>query len=1251
MILRKMFRDICASSLGLMLLLGAGAFVAAQSGTTTVNGTVNDAQGNNISGASVTLTNSEKGFTRTLMTTESGSFNFPLIQPGVYSLIIESSGFKKFSQEELKALVDTPTNITAVLEVGNVTETVDVTGDNAESLLNTQDATVGNTIVAQQVLQLPVEGRDVLQLLTLQPGVTRDGYVAGSRSDQANVTLDGVDNNEAQTNSINEPVLRLNSEAVEEFRVTTLIANASQGRSSGAQVSLVTKGGTNEFRGAAFVDGRINSLAANDFFNNRAGIEKEQVKRNKFGGAIGGPIVKNRAFFFYSFEGQRDDRSVAVTRIVPLPTLGQGIVRFRNSAGNIVSLTCAQIATVFPNTGGCNPVALSALAAAAAQYPANDFDAGDSQTGSLLNTAGFRFNSPIKSEENSHTGRIDFNINSKQQAFVRGNYIQDNLDFTRQFPDSAAPGLWRHPWGVVAGHTWTINNNLVNSFRYGLTRDAFTQRGDSTNNNISFRFVFSPNSFTRSLTRVTPVHNITDDISYIYKNHTFQFGTNLRFISNKRASSAAAFDSAVTNPSFYPGGGTSITNPINTFLQNSLGYTINGASVSPVQNAVSAVVGRYSQFNANFTFLRDGTLQAPGTPSEREFRTQEYDFYGQDIWKISQNLTLTAGLRYSYSRPVTEVNGYEVKPTIGLGELFRRRAEGAANGTPYNELVVLDVSGKANDKSPLYKPDYNNFQPRIAAAWSPDFGDNLFGRLFGRNNQSVIRGGFAITNDYFGQALAVRFDLNNTLGFSSSSATRANQFNLTTNVGPRFTGYDQSVRPLPGISVPTGNLTFPRQAPARSFPTGIEGGLDENLVAPIHYSWNATYERVLPAGLIVQFSYLGRKARNLLSSRDAAAIANFVDTQSGTDWYTAAGELETLRAAGTPISQVPQIAYFANLFPANLSATLGCGSGLNQTQAVYALMVSCGTEYGNDWTSAQLDLSQLSSRFPGQHIFYQPQYGTLGAFSTIGRSDYHAFTTSIRQRLGTKLTADFNYTYSNSKDDGSALQTSGVTAGAGFILNPFRQQDMYAPSDFDFRHIVNANAVYQLPFGRGESFFGNANRLADLFIGGWQLAGIFRYNTGRPISAPIDDARWATNWNVQSFTTRVRDVETCPVRGGSLFGCDTTAAYRSFRNARPGETGERNAFRLPGYWVLDLGLGKTFEMPWGGKEGKHKLQFRIEALNVTNTQHMGNTDGSRSGAGIGLDQQKTGVPPTNWYNFVDIQGAPRIMQYLFRYSF
>lgn len=818
------------------------------------------------------------------------------------------------------------------LEVGAVAETVTVSSRSAEALLNTQDATLGNNFVAEQITQLPLEARNVAGLLTLQPGVTRDGYVAGARSDQSNVTLDGVDINEAQTNQIgsttsndvapdNSTVLRLNAEAIEEFRVTTVNANAQAGRSSGAQISLITKGGTNDFHGAGFWFHRPTILTSNFFFNNRDGLERPSLIRNTYGGAIGGPIVKDRAFFFYSYEGRKDRSQTTVVQTVPLPSLGRGELRYVNPSGGITTLTAADFATIFPALGGANPIAVAALAEAARRYPANSFNVGDSRADRLLNTAGFRFNAPVPTDLNSHAAKFDLNLTDSQTLFVRANVIHDvvtGISGAPAFPDTPSRPTWTHPWGIAVGHTWTLNSKFVNNFRYGLTREAFTRQGDAAKNEIYFRFVVFPVYDTRTISRETPVQNFTDDLSWVKGNHTAQFGTNIRVIRNQRVILATAFDVAYTNPSGYFAGGAPVSNAIRAFSPIGSGQT------SVVQNSAVALLGRLTTYEARFTFDREGELQPAGTPTEREFATEEYDFYVQDVWKMRPNLTLTYGLRYSLSRPVYETGGFETKPDIALSEYFRRRQAAASVGQNYDEPLAVDLSGPANDRSPLYRWDKNNFQPRVGVAWSPNFKGGLLGGLFGEESQSVIRGGFGITNDYVGQALAVNFDLNNTLGFSSASSIAPGAYNIDTRPGPLFTGYAQDVRGLPGIITP-GRLTFPQLKPLNPFARLIEGSVDEELVAPINYSWNLTFERQLPKGLLVQASYLGRLGRNLLATRDVMMPNNLVDPASGMDWYTAAGILEDLRRAGTPVSSVQSIPYFENLF--------GSVPGFNQNYA------------------------------------------------------------------------------------------------------------------------------------------------------------------------------------------------------------------------------------------------------------------------------------------------------------------------------
>jgi hypothetical protein len=946
-------------------------------------------------------------------------------------------------------------------------------------------------------------------------------------------------------------------------------------------------------------------------------------------------------------------------------------VRYRNTSGSITTLTTAQLNTIFP--AGMNPVAIAALAGAAAKYPVNDSSVGDG-----LNTGGFRFNAPLPVKLHSHAGRFDYNLSSKQQLFLRANVIYDLTGGIPQFPDTPAPNLWEHPWGFVAGHTWAISQRFVNNFRWGLTREAFSQQGDSGENAVRFRFVFSPvlDPSVRTVNRVTPVHNITDDFSWLKGNHTMQFGGNVRLISNRRTSFANAFDNAITNPSGYFAGGNNMSEAVNTFGTTNLGAPLDLGFTDAVQAAVTALVGRFSQYSALFTFGHDGTLLPAGTPAIRDWRTREYDVYGQDVWKIRPNLTLTYGLRYSYSLPVWEANGFEAGTDIPLSDFFQKRLEGAAKGTPFNDPISIVLTGKVNGKRPLYDSDKNNFQPRIAVAWSPEYKSGLLGKFFGTKGQTVLRGGFGITNDYYGQQLAVSFDLNNALGFSSSQNINVNTYSIpdiyggggTRPLAPLFTGFGQSVRMLPNITVP-GSLTFPQTA---GFTTArpIQSSLDQRIVAPINYSWNFTFERELPHGLVLQASYIGRSARHLIASRDVMALNNLVDPKSGMDWYTAAGMLEQARVAGVPVSAIQPIAYFQNLFPSDLADRINnfyCGGecvdpSLNQTQTVFA-MAQRGF-FGNDWTDTQDALDQaVNGGISGKgNLFFQPQYGALSTFSSVARSNYNAGTLSIRERLGTTLTMDFNYTLSHSLDDASGLSTAGSYGGA-FIVNPILQQLSYANSDFDIRHLINVNAVWQLPFGRGRTFFGDANKIVNGIIGGWQLSGIYRWNSGLPVgfygdSGPFDNSRWATNWNVQSNVIRTQPIQTCPDRGGvpsainpsaapKLFGCNTQDAYNSFRNARPGEIGDRNVFRVPGYVDLDLGLGKSFTMPWSER---HKLQIRVEAFNITNTQRLGQYNTGRSGFGVNL-KPSTATPPTVWSNFTAIQGTPRVIQVGARYEF
>ena len=1298
--------------LGLVVLFFVAAFalsVQAQTGRSTVRGTIRDQQGNVVAGATVTLTNVEKHFSRTQSTTDSGNYVFTAVPPDRYKLEVEASGFKRASVENVVALVDTPLDIDVQLEVGAVTETVVVTSG-TEAPLNTADATLGITFENRRISELPLNARNPVGLLSLQPGVTRTGYVNGGRADQANVLLDGVDNNEQQrgldvvTDEAFASVLRSTPDSLQEFRVVTSNPNADQGRSSGAQVSLVTKSGTNDWHGSLYEFHRNTATTANDFFNNAAGsyaaddlpvqlglkqagepiAPRPQLLRNVFGGSIGGPIKKDRAFFFFTYEGFREASETPVVREVPLPTLGQGIVRHFTASGDsdpdcpagtpagVNCLTSTEINAAYiaanGDTPGVNPLTLAVLAQASQKYPANDTSVGDG-----LNTGGFRFNAKTPARLNTYITRFDVNLTDRQTLYLRGNYQWDHVtrnvyggpdcgidspaDNIQCFPDTTPLSIWNHPWGLAAGHTWTKSSNLVNRFTYGFTRAAFTDTGESDENRVTFRFIFAPLGYRRSLSRVTPVHNFVDDISWIHGDHTFSFGGNVRLIRNSRQSLAGSFDDAIINPSFYNSSGAVLRRPFSD---------IDPGFVNDTRDALASVIGRYSQYSANLVYDASGELQPVGTATQRAFKTEEYEFYWQDSWRLSPDFTLNYGLRWSTSTPVYEANGIQVVPSTSLGEYFRQRVATSEGGVPFNDPITFSLGGKANDLPGYYKQDWNNFAPAVSLAWSPDLGNNWLGRLIGRNGKSVIRGGFRMTYDRIGSQLAVNFDLNNLAGFTSARNINANTFDVTDSrafgMGPLFTGFNPNVRSLtfPTATTPIpSTLVFPLTVAADE-DQRIEVSLDDTITTPYNYNVNLSYGRDLGRGFSFETSYVGRFARDLLATRDIMQLNNLRDPQSGMTFYEAMGLLIDARYANTPITSLASIPYFENLFP--FAADWWGDPTLTATQASYAWIApgALGGADITDYTFVQLlwDDSPTCTSCPfgggparANNMFYQPQFAALSAFSTVARSNYNSAQFTLRKRFTNDFAFDLNYTLAHSLDNASGLQSS-TSYGTAFIVNALDIDQNYASSDFDARHIVNANWIAGLPWGRGKAFFSDMPKVADAILGGWQLTGIFRWNSGLPVQTPFDGGIWATNWNVQSNGVRTQPIQASPSSTGSpnLFS-DPEAAYRSFRNARSGEVGDRNVLRNEGYITLDMGLSKTFRMPWEG----HSVQFRWEVFNVTNTQRF--DANTIADLGLDIDPFLGGSPSSEFGRYTSTQTplnenkAGRVMQFGLRYQF
>src|SRR5216684_6721470 len=428
-------------ALAVLAQLIAGSIAWGQA-TTSIRGTVTDSSGGYVGGASVTLTNPESKIARAATTGDDGGYQFLFLLPGTYTLEVLATGFQKYEQTGLQLLVNTPVTVNVQLKVGGGKETVTVTAE--EPALNLVDASIGNSFDETQVRDIPLEGRNVPDLLSLQAGVaytgnrvadkdqdTRNGSVNGARSDQSNVTLDGVDVNDQSNGYAFTSVLPVTQDSVQEFRVTTTNYGADQGQGSGAQVALVTKSGTNVFHGALYEDIRNTITSANDYLVKQSelniGLPNKplQLNRNIFGAAAGGPIQKDRLFFFANYEGTREREEQRAERVIPTPQLCQGIFRYADVNGGTTTFNSTDLLNLDPKHIGIDPAMLDLTnhtgyldrTFCTGQTPTNDIAAGDG-----LNYAGYVFRAPTKLDNDVFIARVDYHLTAdgKHSLFWRG---------------------------------------------------------------------------------------------------------------------------------------------------------------------------------------------------------------------------------------------------------------------------------------------------------------------------------------------------------------------------------------------------------------------------------------------------------------------------------------------------------------------------------------------------------------------------------------------------------------------------------------------------------------------------------------------------------------------------------------------------------------------------------------------------------------------------------------------------------------
>jgi Carboxypeptidase regulatory-like domain len=1254
----RLMRKILRFAAAIVVLAGFLAMGLNAQDVASITGTVTDKTGAPVFDANVKLLDTRTGAVYESRTGSFGAYLFARVPAGQgYTLTVSKDSFKTVNISKLVLAVTETATYDVALELGNVSQTIQVTA-NSGATLNTTDATIGDDIDTRRVAELPSLFRtNAAALLTLAPGVvghddggleqdSQLGSVTGSRADQGNITLDGLDVNDETIGQAFTAVGSAPIDSIDEVHTIVGGGQAGFGRSSGGQISLVTKSGTNDWHGAAHEYNRNTIFAANDFFNNKNGVNRPPLNRNQFGGSVGGPILKDRLFFFFNYEARRDALSNQVQQVVPSDTFRSGQLNYVDANGNIQTTTTAQLQTIDPQGVGANAAFLNFINN---RYPVgNDPGLGDG-----LNTTGFIFNAPDHRKDNIFTGRMDFSISAKHKLFGRIQEDRFNDDQTSpQFPGDPNPLVsnFNHSRSWVVGETWTILNNLINQGFAGLTRqvdDFPVNFAPTAPNMFSTSLIANPYGDIRGQSRNVAVPEFRDDLSYTRGKHSFTFGTDIKPIRVN-----------LSNQSDVNGVAIGLGGNILALDASTRPSDISSVSAAQAEwdNAFPLLLGRYSETNSSIAYDKAGTPLAPYTITRRNFHYNEYEFYGQDIWRVRPDLTVTYGLRWQYHSVPFEANGFESVPTTNIDQVFSARVTAAAAGVSGNDaapLVSYNLGGAANNAPGYYKPAHRDFAPRIGIAYSPSFSDGLLGAIFG-NRKTTVRAGGGIYYDRVLSTLSFELD-ENTFLFDSSPTLfygdPAGGSDATTNLllSPRFTALG-ATPPAPTAPAVTPRPITPNVdgsgnpiglAVLGGFPSFLQ--FDKNFKTPYSDTFSLGIQRELKGNVVLEVNYYGRLGRRLIAVGDAAQTLNFKDPTSGQVLKDAFGKLQTQVQSGTPITPQP---WFEN----QLSATgFNCSAFASSCTGVVAKFFPSFVAVG-DLSTTVLELARNGILNPNVGLYAQT--GANGYVGNYSSSSYNALLASVRKRYSNNLLIDFDYSYSHSIDNQSNITNEAnqfSSSGQGLICDLTDLRTCRADSLFDARHIVSANYVYDLPFGRRQKLLGGTSDWVNQIVGGWSTSGILSYRTGFPFTThtgtfPINftqDAPAVFNGDKQAVR---QGIHTDPTTGAIQFFADQTAALSAFSFPFGGGTGTRNPVHGPSFTNLDIAVSKNFTMPWSEH---HTLQFRWEAFNVFNHVNFavpGDPNVLTNSNNLLLNPSGLGV-------ITQTAGSARQMQFSLRYDF
>ena len=1189
--------------------------IALSQSTSQLSGTVSDTSGAVIAGAVVSAIHDETGSRSRQVTTDSGLFAFASIPVGPYTITVEMPGFKTARRTGATVAVNTPLTVDFVLQLGDAQEVVKV--EATAEAIQTTAAVLGNVVERRAIVNLPLNGRNPLNLIVLEPGVTQRSGTAinvnGSRANAVNVTIDGIEANESSNPTPTNNVHRLNPDNVQEFKVTTSNPTPEEGRNSGASVSIATRAGTNEFHGTMFEFFRNSALNSNEFFANAQGNEKADVKLNQYGFEVSGPIRKNKTFFFASWQGQKVNFSQAIDKAfdrppnVYTPEALAGIFRyFRADPNNPLVLNGTRITTnspalVDPATGALAPgvrncatsTDLNCVAAfnmfgndprgigpdssvmrLLRSYPApNSYAGGDG-----LNVANYFWNTSAKIRGPHQMIRVDHIINDANTLFYRVMWAEQSSiggDLLNNRP-AIFPGF--PPRGEVyrpsQNHAFSwrtvISPRVVNEFTAGYARFSFLFTYAESNplfpnlpafsfNNVDTDFLYRPRS-ERALN--TP--QLIDNLTWVQGAHVFKFGVNMRFyqqndrsgsVGNATVTPAISLSGTIRPPVGFntPGVASSTAAGIASQDNSRLLGTINDLMGIPAQLR-QAFLGDLGSDRLLPLFSGDNfSLWVLGQ------RLKQYNFYAQDEWKLRRNLTLTYGLRWEINMAPTEAAGRVYVPD---------RAIDGSQGP---------VSFVKSDRW-FNRNNLGAFAPRLAIAWMP-----------GSDSRTVIRAGWGMAFDPMAtfQAAAVANSVPGQVYTCTSGVNATPTQGCASVPDQRLSeGFPSSLNP-PDVR-PSSFLTLPA-ATLLNAPAVVV--FNPNLKIPTTHQWNITIQRELPGGYVVQAGYIGRRAMRLFRGWDINQIQ------------------------ARPI--LPSfLAMQQNLNAGCAPSGSGCPAGVTAAAVplvrdgvVTAAFVNSSATITNLRQNAAGELAgRIEQTTMAAGLRPNPQFGTVTFLDNGADSNYHSAQLTVRKRFDAGLMLGAAYTLGKSMDNQSSDPVGTSYAGGLSANGPVDYRNMSnerARSDFDQRQVLNVTWLYELPVGTGKPLFSGAPRAVNQIIGGWAINGMTTWQSGEPYS--IRSGIKTHNYSTESRAALVGELPE-PVMAekpgtvGPVYFMDASA----FKIPDPGQVGMgRNIFNGPSFWNVDLGITKAFAVT-----ERLKLTFRGEmfnAFNHANFRKLGNT--------------------------------------------